>query len=280
MAKVRMSRDALRIYNMNRRKRGLPILTDDDTDTTDAQTAFQETVDEVTPYTTGLQTNTDDEDYAKNIKNELDWISNSTQYLFNAVDAAQDTWDQAQQAAGDAADAQASANAAQQTADDAYDKALANAQDIVTIQGDITGINTTIGTMQVDIANNTADITGLQTDVTNAGATASEALSVAQGVDDEYTAQWGVKTTVGSLQGGVGFFNNGTTTLFCINAKDFIMTDGSSTVVPFAVSDGKVYAQNIVISGSDSSGSIEITNTQIIVKDGSGATKVIIGKLS
>lgn len=225
---VRMSKEALRIYNAQSLKMGRPLINDDSNDID----TFQQETEEVTPYITGLQTTVDDPDYAKNIKQELDWISNSTHYLFDAVDAAKDAYTQAQQAASDATGAynaaQDAQTAANQAAKDALDAltaaekadatAIQNAKDIVTINDDLTGITE---------------------DVSDANASASEALSVAQGVDDEYSAQWGIQTDVNDLKGGVGFYNDGTTTYFVIAADVFAVFNGDTIVMESK--DGVVY---------------------------------------
>ncbi|MBJ8376038.1 hypothetical protein I6M86_05695 [Citrobacter cronae] len=159
---VAMSKEALRIYNANRRKKGLPLIQDD------SDTFTQET-EEVTPYITGLQTTTDDPDYAKNIKQELDWISNSTHYLFDAVDAAQDAYTQAQQAASDATDAYNAAQEAQTTANDAMNTAITGLQEQQKELED----------QQTQITANLNAVTQAQTDATNALLQAEDAAGIA-----------------------------------------------------------------------------------------------------
>jgi len=143
---------------------------------------------------------------------------------------------------------------------------------ITTIQGEVISANTRIDGVitQVDTINgNVSQIIGEITDingtiqtiqgqVSNAQSTASEALTVARDVDGKYTAQWEVKTSVDGLQGGVGFYNNGSTTNFTINANSLVFTNGSATAgTPFQISGGvtQIKAASI-IDGS-------ITNAKI-----------------
>lgn len=65
--------------------------------------------------------------------------------------------------------------------------------------------------------------------------------------DGKYEAQWGVKALVGDLQGGVGFYNDGVTTSFLINANTFAVTGGDSEVVPFVIKDGKTVMETALI---------------------------------
>lgn len=62
-------------------------------------------------------------------------------------------------------------------------------------------------------------------------------------------AQWTVKTDVGGLVGGVGFYNNGTTTKFLVNADTFAVfnTSAGSVRVPFIVDGGTVYMDEVMI---------------------------------
>lgn len=150
---------------------------------------------------------------------------------------------------------------------------------ITTIQGEVVAANIRIDGVitQVETINGSVsqiigeitDINGviqtIQGQVTNAQATASEALTVGQtaqntadGNTTTYYAQWGVKTTVGSLQGGVGFYNNGSTTSFTVNANQIIFTDGSVTGgTPFQIVGGVTQIKSAsIIDGS-------ITNAKI-----------------
>lgn len=63
----------------------------------------------------------------------------------------------------------------------------------------------------------------------NKGVAASDS---AQEAKDAYTAQWSIKTDVNDLQGGVGFYNDGTTTSFLINANLFSFIGPGNTVTP------------------------------------------------
>lgn len=141
----------------------------------------------------------------------------------------------------------------------------------VRIDGVITQVETVNGTVS-QIIGEITDINGtiqtIQGQVSNAQATASQALTVGQTVDGKYNAQWGVKTSVGGLQGGVGFYNNGSTTSFTVNANSIIFTDGGSTAsTPFQVSGGITYIKAAsIIDGSITNAKIQdgqITNAKI-----------------
>lgn len=153
---------------------------------------------------------------------------------------------------------------------------------ITTIQGEVVNANLRIDGVitQVDTVNGQVsqiigeitDINGtiqtIQGQVSNAQATASEALTVGQTVDGKYNSQWGVKTSVGGLQGGVGFYNNGTTTSFTVNANSIIFTDGNSTgSTPFQVVGGVTQIRSAsIMDGSITNAKIQdgqITNAKI-----------------
>lgn len=75
---------------------------------------------------------------------------------------------------------------------------------------------------------------------------------------DGLIARWSVKTQVGDLVGGVGFYNNGSTTQFLVNASTFaVLGQGSNSVAPFIVQNGAVYMDTVLIrDGSLSSAKI------------------------
>lgn len=83
----------------------------------------------------------------------------------------------------------------------------------------------------------------------DAGAAAVSAqASVDAGLD--YSAQWGVKTVVADLQGGIGFYNDGTTTYFVVDANTFAVTGGGtpgSDDLPFIVKNGVVAIRDAAI---------------------------------
>lgn len=71
------------------------------------------------------------------------------------------------------------------------------------------------------------------------------------GVDNKYFAQWGVKTRVGDLQGGVGFYNDGEQTSFLIDAQVFAVTGGNTKILPFVIKDNKVVMATALIDHAD-----------------------------
>ena len=70
------------------------------------------------------------------------------------------------------------------------------------------------------------------------------------------TAQWTLKTQVGGLVGGIGLYNDGSTTQFMVRADKFAIlpTSGSASQqlankgVPFSVSGGRVYINDAMIT--------------------------------
>ena len=94
----------------------------------------------------------------------------------------------------------------------------------------------------------TASINGVSANVTNV----SSALAT---LDGKYSAQWGIKTSVGALTGGVGFVNDGTTTSFLVDAAVFalISRNASGSVLrtsPFKVVNGKAYIADAYIDSA------------------------------
>lgn len=296
---MNMSKEALRIYNNNRRKIGLPPVKADGTTATetDAQKQFDMQVNEVTPYTTGLSTpvfNSDSiadgtfnsADFEKNLKQEFDSISANSQYLMNAVQAAQDTWDQAIQAANDAADAQKAADQAQDDATAALQKALDNAQDIVTLYDDFDQVQIQIGDISDDVSGlevtvesqgqtitqlqgsvndivteigdfdfngiatqvttNTGSINTINGTITNTLEPAIDANS--DGVADYYDV-WGVIDNTGQMKRGAAFISNESSpgdAAFIVDAN-FAVVDGS-TKTPVLTIDSSTH--ELVFNGT------------------------------
>ena len=103
------------------------------------------------------------------------------------------------------------------------------------LAGEAGAIATKIDTYQVEYDGNNVSLQQLASASANAAG--------------DYVAQWGVKTDVNGLQGGVGFYNDGATTSFLVDANRFAVTNGTGTadVVPFIVEDGKVIINTAVI---------------------------------
>lgn len=72
--------------------------------------------------------------------------------------------------------------------------------------------------------------------------TAQHGTSIAQLQFDvtPLKARWSVKTQVGDLVGGIGFYNNGVTTQFYVAANTFAVYSPGATSMSFVVDDGKV----------------------------------------
>lgn len=71
--------------------------------------------------------------------------------------------------------------------------------------------------------------------------TLTELSAAVASANDNFAAQWGVKTDVNGLLGGVGFYNDGQQTSFVVDAQRFAVTGGDGgEVFPLVVADGKV----------------------------------------
>lgn len=71
--------------------------------------------------------------------------------------------------------------------------------------------------------------------------------SAAASTESGYQAQWGVKTNVAGLKGGVGFLNDGEKTSFVVDAQTFAVTGGEDEVFPFIIKDGKTVIDQAII---------------------------------
>lgn len=68
-------------------------------------------------------------------------------------------------------------------------------------------------------------------------------------------AQWGIKSTVGGLQGGIGFVNDGSKVVFAMDVDQFVMLDRKSgnalAKAPFYVQNNQVYIAKAAIKNAD-----------------------------
>jgi hypothetical protein len=97
--------------------------------------------------------------------------------------------------------------------------------------------------------------TTLNTSINGVKSSVTSLSSTVSGIDGKYNAQWGVKTAVDSLTGGVGFFNDGSKTSFLIDADVFALISRSSTgsvlrSSPFKVVNGKAYLADAYIDSA------------------------------
>lgn len=88
-------------------------------------------------------------------------------------------------------------------------------------------------------------------DYDGTGVTLQELSSVAASADKGYKAQWGVKTKVGDLQGGVGFLNDGLKTSFIVDAQTFAVTGGNDKLFPFIIKNGKTVIDTALIQSAE-----------------------------
>ncbi len=97
--------------------------------------------------------------------------------------------------------------------------------------------------------------TTLNTSINGVKSSVTSLSSTVSGIDGKYNAQWGIKTAVGSLTGGVGFFNDGSKTSFLIDADVFALISRSATgsvlrSSPFKVVNGKAYLADAYIDSA------------------------------
>ncbi|WP_462166999.1 phage tail tip fiber protein [Pseudoalteromonas sp. GB43] len=94
-------------------------------------------------------------------------------------------------------------------------------------------------------------IRDFRVDYNGESASLQQLASASASASSGYQAQWGVKTNVQDLQGGVGFFNDGTETSFVVDAQTFAVTGGNDTVAPFIIKDGKTVIDAAVINTAE-----------------------------
>lgn len=90
------------------------------------------------------------------------------------------------------------------------------------------------GTVLKQIAEHSTALTSQQAQIT----TSAQAITtINQDGSQKYVSQWGVKTAVSGLTGGVGFYNDGTTTTFTVSADTFrvLPGGGNNASIPFYV---------------------------------------------
>lgn len=166
---------------------------------------------------------------------------------------------------------------------------------ITTLDSTLRGlINTANGQISAEIANRQAAITSeqkaradletsLTSNINGVKSSVSTLSSTVSTLDGKYTAQWGVKTSVGSITGGVGFFNDGTKTSFLIEADSLalISRNASGTVLrssPFKVVNGQAYIADAFIDKATVSTLVAQTVTADYVNAlGISANKIAAG---
>lgn len=132
--------------------------------------------------------------------------------------------------------------------------------DITANSNAITSLNSSVTSLGNDVTAQAQDITQLSTTVGgNTSTIQTQAISL-----NGLTAQWDVKTDVNGRVGGVGFYNDGTTTSFLVNADVFALLDPSGDAVnPFFVTGGDVYINSAFIAN----GTIQNAQIQSLVVD-------------
>jgi hypothetical protein len=117
--------------------------------------------------------------------------------------------------------------------------------------------------------------------VAGAYAAIQEEATVRASETGPLVAQWTLKTQVNQLVGGVGFYNDGSTTKFYVNAQQFAVYDGSNTgIVPFIVDNGVVYMNNAMIKDATiASAKIQELYVEQLVGDKAQFVKLNVGTL-
>lgn len=175
-------------------------------------------------------------------------------------------------------------------------------QTITTVDGRVTSVDQKFTTSLTQSNNNITSLQGLTSSMNSNGTTV-------------YQAQWGVKSSVNGLQGGVGFTNSGGSVNFVIDA-DKLKIGRQNQIegnYPFSVEGGIVYARDLYIRNGNISGAIqsdgyngsntgwridknggfqitsndaggagrsELTSRGLVVYDENGAVRVIVGRIS
>lgn len=100
----------------------------------------------------------------------------------------------------------------------------------------------------------TQKIDTLTVDYNGQPATLQELSQITYDNQEGYEAQWSIKTRVGDLQGGIGFFNDGQTTTTVVDSQNFVVTGGAAndyitgtSASPFAIVDGEVVINSAFI---------------------------------
>lgn len=149
--------------------------------------------------------------------------------------------------------------------------ALANSNDILNLRGvygqsalasRFSSLSSSINSVDARVTNldeaitgpNGAIATSLAQYKVNYGGTSvtlQQLASATATADGQFSAMWGVKTTVGQLTGGFGLYNNGQKTLFAVQAGTFaILGANSQAVNPFMVVDGKTLIDTAFIKAA------------------------------
>lgn len=90
-------------------------------------------------------------------------------------------------------------------------------------------------------------IKDFKVDYNGSSASLQQLASAAASNERGFRAQWGVKTSVDGLQGGVGFLNDGVETSFVVDAQTFAVTGGNDKIAPFIIKNGQTVMASAVI---------------------------------
>lgn len=107
------------------------------------------------------------------------------------------------------------------------------------------------------------------------------AIQVAQADIDDMGVYWTVKTTVGDLTGGFGFYNDGTKTSFAVSADLFYVFNPANNTgsLPFIIQNGAVYMNTAFIKDASIDSAKIGSVTFGKVKDANGNPVTTVGGL-
>ena len=99
-------------------------------------------------------------------------------------------------------------------------------------------------------------------------------------LEGQVSAKLGVILNANGYLSGYQLTNNGSSSTFGIQADKFILSNGGTGIVPFAVLGSTVYAQNLTLQSASSGERTVTTNTGMKVYGSNGVLRVEIGILS
>ena len=107
---------------------------------------------------------------------------------------------------------------------------------LTSLTASLSSTNSNLTAVQQQTNSNSASITSQAASIS----AHSSSIASTQALVTPLSAQWTTKTQVGELVGGIGFYNNGSTTQFYVAANNFSVYSPGSTSLSFAVNNGKV----------------------------------------
>ncbi len=123
-------------------------------------------------------------------------------------------------------------------------------------------------------------VSQLQTTVGGFSSSIQTIQSTTANLQGAVDAKLGVILNANGYISGYQLTNNGTSSTFGVQADKFILSNGGTGIVPFAVIGSAVYAQNLTLQSASSGERTVTTNTGMKVYGSNGVLRVEIGILS